>query len=792
MVDYADILLAGDSDQPQQPFDVNKLNPGQRAAYERMMNGKEKQAPQTPQPPAPQMQAPAARSAPMDYSEELLGGGSRPTAQPKPAPQKEGWGEWLGNMVRGKRDPREAQTGTVFEQFKNELQNPTANAAIMGASDAAMGDIIQQNLGDRFIRRETDANGYDVIVTSGPNGQEQRGYVNAPGLDTQDVSRAVYGALPYAVTGGAAGVATRGAGIGAQAIAQGLAATGTSLAGDVGTIAQGSEQGIDIPKAGVMGAFGAAGPAVSAATGALWRRFVTIPGLVDKTTGKLTSKGMAYAKSAGLEPEDITPDFAQGFAKAVAETGDPAQAAVRTGTERYGIPATRGQMTKDPYLLTQEEGMRRRLYGEQAQNTMRGFDEGQKDAIKQAALGGPADSGKRSVGTVLNPDRAQGFAPKPDDIGSSIQAGVQGAREAARDAENAAWKGAKALEATDEALATLPDTLNAALGGRLINGEVTPMAAAMAKEVDRIIAGEAPAKAAGWVANNPTRNVDQMRRSLLTMYQSAKDTEDQKAAQAIYDGFNDWIGEAAAKSLLKGDPEAALQLVKARGFTKEVREIFAPRTADGALSPAGSRLSKILDSSKTDSGQAVVDALFGSHGSNTPNSGAVTALQNIKTALEKYTPEAAKSAWDDIRFAYWSRLVTNKGGDMLGPQAIVTNLKTALQSKDQLLKTMYSPQERAEIRNFLRAMEAVAYKPPNASGSGYTAASFIKDGLLKVLESFGLGKVSGAALNYTGVGNAWNAAGARAAVRQSVRPVRPNLTPAVTAIGQAYNQSGSR
>lgn len=779
MVDYADILLAGD-------------DPAGQALQERAwaLGRRGKQSAPAPQQ-APQA-APSARPQ-VDYADELLGGTAPQMAQPQPQQQKEGWGEWLGNMVRGKQDPREQGTRTVFEQFPGQLRSPTANAAILGASDEAMGDIITQNLGGNFVRREKDANGYEVIVTRGPDGQEQRGYVNAPGLDTQDVSRAIYGTLPYAVTGGAVGGMMRGAGVGAQAVGQGLAAAGTSVAGDVGTIAQGSEQGLDLGKAAVMGGFGAAGPAVSAAGGALWRRFVTIPGLIDKTTGKLTAKGVEYARKAGLEPEDLAPDAAQTFARAVAETGDPAQAAIVTGTERFGIPATRGQMTKDPYLLTQEEGMRRRLMGQGAQDTMRGFDKRQEDAIRSAALGDPFDNaGGRSVGRTLSPDRATGTAPAAGDIGGNIQGSLINARGAAKAAENEAWEGAKGLEVTDDALAFLPDYLNNSLGGRQINETLMPAASAMAKEVDRIISGTAPAKAAGWVKNDPTRNVDQMRRSLLRLYGAAANPEDTATAKAIYDGFNDWIAEAARASLLKGDPEAALQLVKARGFTKEVRELFAPNAADGRMSPAGARLSKIIDPAKTDSGESVINALFGSQGSNAPQAGTVQALQNIKTVLQKYTPDQAKGAWDDIRFAYWSRLVTSKTGDMLGPQAIATNIKTAMQSKDGVMRVLYDAKEAAEIRSFLRAMEAIAYKPPNASGSGYTAASFAKDALMKLLDSFGLGKAGGAALNYTGIGNAWNAAGARQAVNQSIRPMRPNLTPAVAGAGQAYNQSGER
>lgn len=785
---YADLLLTGAGDESSAMRE--SMTPEQRAKADHLMFGGGNRPPAAAPQAQPMPQQPQAPPAPRRYSDELLAPQPTATAAP-PEANQEGWGEWLKNSIVGRQDPREAATGTVFEQYPEELRSPTATGAMLGANDAGMGDIISKNLGDRFMRRETDANGYEVIVTRGPDGKEQRGYVNKPGLDTQDAWRTFYGAAPYVVSGGAAGTMLKGAGIGANALGQGAAAAATSFAGDIGALTQGSEQAPDLEKAGIMGLFGAAGPPISAAGGALWRKFVTIPGLIDKQSGMLTAKGIEAARKAGLEPSDITPDFAQGFAKSLAETGDEATAAVRAGTQRYGIPASQGQATKDPYLLTQEEGMRRRLYGEQAQNTMLGFDKQQADAIKGAALGRmPYEPPAPSVATAINPGRAQGFAPKPDEIGSSIQGGAQSAKQAARVMERDAWAGATGLEATDEALKTLPATLNTKLSGRMLNERVTPKAAEMAKEIDRIIAGGAPEKAAGWVTTSPTRNVDQMRRSLLALSKSAVDPPDRAAADAIYEGFNDWIADAAKNSLLKGDPGAALKLVGARGFTREVREVFSPKTADGKLSPAGARLAKILDSSRADSGAAVVEALFGSQGSTTANSGVTGALRNLKTAFDRYAPVTGKEAWDDVRFAYWSRLVTNKGGEILGPKALETNLRQAMHGKDNVMQVLYTPAEQREIRSFFKAIQAVAYKPPNASGSGFTAASFIKDGLLKLLDSFGVGKATSATLNYTGVGNAWNAAGARQAVSQTVRPMPPNLTPAVTSAGQAYNQSG--
>lgn len=144
---------------------------------------------------------------------------------------------------------------SVYSQFSQDLENPLGMAATFGASDAQMGDIVKKQLGDRFVRMEP-AGDYQIAVTRGPDGKEQRGYINRPGLDTEDITRGVRGALPYFLTGGVAGAATRGAGLLGQAAAQGVAGAATSAAGDVAQTPLGSDQGIEGGKAlgaGLMG-----------------------------------------------------------------------------------------------------------------------------------------------------------------------------------------------------------------------------------------------------------------------------------------------------------------------------------------------------------------------------------------------------------------------------------------------------------------------------------------------------------------------------------------------------------
>lgn len=153
-------------------------------------------------------------------------------------------------------------------------------------------------------------------MTRGPDGKEQRGYVNAPGLDTQDAWRAFYGTAPYVVSGGAAGAATRGAGLLAQAAGQGVAGAATSVAGDVAQMPMGSEQGIEGGKAAAMGAMGfgiplasrAAGNAVSAIKERLAPQTGPLAGASPKAVRRVQE---ALSMDPSLDPQSIANASAQ-------------------------------------------------------------------------------------------------------------------------------------------------------------------------------------------------------------------------------------------------------------------------------------------------------------------------------------------------------------------------------------------------------------------------------------------------------------------------------------------------
>lgn len=713
--------------------------------------------------------------------------GTAPAAPPLPnniaEPDASGFFGGVKQMVRGKQDPRFADTGTVFDQFRSELHNPTANAATFGASDEQMADIMQKTLGDKFVRREKDANGYDVFVTRGPDGQEQRGYVNKPGLDGQDIARGIRGALPYAATGGTAGVAARGAGVLVNAAVQGVTAGATSAAGDAAQIPMGSEQGIELGKAGINTAAGVAGPVVAKMGGALWRRFVTEPSLFDRSTGVLTDKGAQIAREAGFDPSQMAADIQREFGKTYARTaGDASAAAAVIADKEFNIPSTIGQRMKDGEQLLQEKAARFGVYGGPAKEVMSGFDKRQADAVHAAALTG-ADDAQGIVRTIA-PGRTESELGL-DNLGREIRGGMLSAQGSAQAGERAAWDKVTDITPKPEAFATLPDMIAGRLGDLPVDDTVTPVAASMAKALDGYVTGKAIGKpVADVLKQSPVTTLDQMRRRLLAMRGGAQNDTDRKASGALYDAFNDWIDDAAEKAMINGNPEAAANLRIARDATKTLRQIFAPSNARGFTTPGGKILDDVLQ--RSDSAEGIVSGLFGGGPSSNIKDGSVEALKQMRAGLQKYADkDTATKTWNDVRAAYWVRLVKGKDGKMFEPGAMLTNVSRALNNQRSLVHVLYENSEIAQMVRFQRALKQITYKDPNPSNSAIGVASLSRQFFSKVLNAVPFAR---ALVEMSPIPNAYGTAVAKRAVSNAPSPPQNALmTPYLQAGGSALN-----
>lgn len=745
-----------------------------------------------PAPKAP----PQPQQKPLDGMDLLFGGDGTPAPEPAPqaapAPQQgEDPSFWQAPVrstvraIRGRQDP-------AYKDVPEYIDTDDASglrlgaAKLLGSGDEAYGDVIAKDIGDKLIRRERDANGYEVMVYTDKQGNEKRAYVNKPGLGGEDVNRMIAGAIPY-IAGGTAAAGFKGLNWLARTALQAGTAGTISVASDAASIPLGSEQGVDPVKAGFAAAGGALGETVATAYNA-GARHLLARSLVNKD-GTLTAKGIEAAKKAGVDPADIQGEIARTFATTYAKNPDAARAAINTSTAEFNIPVTAGQRSKSIPQLLDEKAMRYGGHGEKARQVITEFDRQQRGAIERAVLGAtdfgadgkPVPTG---IGQKLQPNR---YNPRPAEMGQGIREGVEAAKAGEKAVEKAAWEKVSDLVAKPGAFDDMPDAIAGQLGPLRPSPEVTPTAWKMAQELDAYMTGKGLTEGAPSVLKQTAiRTVDEMRRALGAMMKGTANATDRRAAKAIYDGFNDWIDAAASKAMLSGTPEAAAALRTARGVSKEVKDILAPKATGGKPS-AGARILESLDD--VDSAEGILTKILGSGTGTAPKDGTVTALTSLKQLLvDRPAARGAKNAaqlndaWNDIRLSYWLRTVTDGKGNVLATAEGIKNaIDKAFQNQLTVLRVLYSPAELREMQRLKRALDTAAWKDPNASGSATAGMTYMRQLITTIADAVGFNsKPARAVLEYTGIGNAWSTAKARQAVSQQIRAVPQNrmLSPA--------------
>jgi hypothetical protein len=744
MVDYWSMATGGDVIDVQAP--VNRPEPVQRPGGEM----------------APRRAPAAPAQAPVDYWSQAT---RPPEVDPSTRQAQSSTGtpepdaaSWLGRRwqdIRGKQDPSTANLPTFLgptmeREFPDAGQRGSIAANIaLGQSDESLAKLIGQQLGSRFRGIRKDANGYDIVQYVGQDGNSAEAYVNRPGLDLQDVARGVAGAAPYVVAGGAVNAMAKGLSLIprllAQGTGQGLTAAGTDVAAAAGGVAD-FDIGNTAVKSGLAAGFGAGGEALGAAGGVLWRRFVTEPSLYDKAAGRLTPKGAQAARDAGLDPLQLSQQLQQEFASGMAASGNASMVANKITNREFGIPRTKGELTQDAGQLLKEQHIRSSNYGAGPAERMKALDEQQRQAIQNAALGTITDgtgTTRPGLAQQIAPGRASADYGKAE-VGSSIRQNTQAAYDTATEAASKVWDDIPAMRAKPEAMSMLAQRLDEAIGEFPIpKGGKAEM---IAKELDAFIDGKTPEVTAKWQTTNPIGDVDKFRRRIKKIYDGADDATDKAAARTMYNTYNEWIGEAAEQSLLAGGSAAdAAKLKVARGLSRSIHEVF-----DGPQGTPGARiLADVLK--KADSAEGVVNSLFSGPKSEIKG-GTITALSSLKKAYDTHlAPEAAKAAWDDIRLAYFLRMVQDKSGNVYGAQALQSNINQTLGTQASVARMLYTPAEVSAMRRFAMSLQGIEKKNLNRSWSGVSAAGFARDFFSNMIAALGFNsKLAQTAGNFAG------------------------------------------
>ncbi len=662
---------------------------------------------------------------------------------------------FVKDTVIGKQDPRFADTPDFASVENLSLdKNPvTMGAKAFGEKDSQYADIIEQNLKEvgRFVGREKDENGYDIISYKNDLGEVEKAYANRPGLDWQDVDRGITQAAKYGLAASGVGKLFRGVGLVGKIIGQAAVGTGVSAGSDIAAKGMGSKQdadtfGIDPTKAVVTGVtaglFEGLSPLVAAG---VRKMFGPSQKYVDDA-GNFTKEGRKLAEDIGLNPDDVTPEVALQFRQDLTKAASQKELGAKTRTDEFEILTSKGQRTKDPEAVLTEEAMRKGVHGQDASYVMKNFDAAQKESIQKAAL--------EKVGQRFDPEaQAAGGQATTDlaDIGGRVREGLQTGLKQSRTQEKKLWDGLGDLDATPEAKALIPQMVREKVEnlGVLIDDNLHPVSTKLMDDLFEYSQGNtlsSPHKILEG-SKDPVTTIRHMQRRILSGLKSAE-KDDKAVAGQLYSAFNDWVTKIADDGMVGGNALEASRLKAARAFTRQEREIFQPTDKMGKNTPAANILSKILDDNN-ESPEAIISIMFGESGAKgKPKPGVVQAIKHMMRVVDR----AEKQGIDEIaqmgsglRVGYWTSLITNKRGDVLTPKMMKGNIETALNKQQSVLKELYSKEEINLMRRFSKTLEDATADSINASGTSFASAALKR-------QSAGKGGAAGLAKNFATAG----------------------------------------
>ena len=169
--------------------------------------------------------------------------------------------------------------------------------------------------------------------------------------------------------------------------------------------------------------------------------------------------------------------------------------------------------------------------------------------------------------------------------------------------------------------------------------------------------------------------------------------------------------------MARGTPEDVAKFRTARQITREVKQVWEPKSLQGKQTKTGQILQKVVDEEATP--ESVIDALFGRGGPTTSGaSGAPAALNRIKQGLDQLADrEVGQRTWNDIRLTYWSKLVLDARGNQLSEKLIANNLDAAFKNQGTMLKILFIDGELKQFRAFSRALKDASFKDSTPSGT---------------------------------------------------------------------------
>jgi hypothetical protein len=483
-------------------------------------------------------------------------------------------------------------------------------------------------------------------------------------------------------------------------------------------MALGSEQGISGPRMAMAGTLGGAFELMAPLAKSFWRWAFRRNDMLDRATGTLTEKGKAAALAADLNPDEMTPELIEAFAREARDEPLAEVAKSRALTETQGIKYTAGEQSKSRSSLALEEGMRHGTKGPEAQGTMLAFRKGQQEAGEEAAervqakIGGVGVKSESEGARVLN---------------EALEREVQKLDNRIEDAYEISG-GFDANLKRPENFGNLLSSVKKEIEEFSIDPELFPATTKIVKMIGAMVpSGKKPAMApmTGVAAPKPKkitlRDIEMLRRRVAKQIDAAKSRADRSAAVMAKRKLDQWVDEAVDKALFEGDDQALDALLNARAVRAEKGRKFEVRKTLKDPDEAGAIIQKMVERNPTP--EQTVNWLFGMSRLGNKQTSTKVA-ERIKTIFPEGSTE-----WNVVREMGWLRLTKDKAGNFVSAKQLEKNLNETLYQNPTLMKTLYTRDEILLMKELSAALKqtVVQRESLQPSKTAFTIMRAVRD-----------------------------------------------------------------
>lgn len=606
----------------------------------------------------------------------------------------------------GRYDPAIAESGELGDNLEGTTLGQSARIAgayALTPDPFAIADVAEKTLPGAKVSIDKFKN--PVIEWNG-----NKYYINRPGASSSDAAKFVADLAQFYP---AAKIASTFASLFARAGISIPLFAGTSVAQDVAAGQLGSEQGVDIGRAGMAGLGGMFGEVLAPVVLRGWRALFGNRRFYRN--GRLTPEGKAAARQANLNPDDLGAAEAQIFGANLRYASDrysqeaPNVAAGMTQAGEFNVPLSRGQRTQDPAQLNRESLALQGATTNKAQQAMRDADTLQRQNLARAA---------DDIADELNIEARMGGTRG---AAEALQERVQQAAEAARKQGTDAFEEVKIGEQPTFQRESVVDMRNQITQsfrkkfGFSYSKDLQPRVARVIRNLRRFTPERVQRRNFPYYLSE----LEQIRRGINKQIDGASGQE-QMMLVSIKRDFDTWMDSAIEKAIESGDPQVIKQLQRARGLWANYKQNFG---VNGQGDAGGKFIAKLLDPQTAP--EEVAKGLFGltrAYPSNSPR-----IIAKLQEALgDQGMAEVREMGWTTIV----DKAITDSvqgGNRMMSPQKFVTAFQKAMKENLTALKLLYTPDELAKMRRFAGLAERAIRPTTNPSGTAAGLSTIVRD-----------------------------------------------------------------